>query len=185
MQDFASRLGDLETLVKFGLGSLAIWLLTQIASFLGKLLAQRNARIALVRALFAEVQFNAADLSGFLEESQFDALLLKLAEPNYVPHITDARHTQIYGVNIGHIHHIPDHIVKDVVRFYGGLEKIRTQIEGVRLPSYAPLSEAGKATLLARLRTECRDTERLGLVIMKNMQLRYPRLHLGHAPGAP
>jgi len=56
-------------------------------------------RQALIRALFAEIDFNTRDLEIFVRESDLGAVrrrILEDADGTLVPHITDARHTEIY-----------------------------------------------------------------------------------------
>ncbi len=123
-----------------------LWVLKEIFQGVLRLRRARLLQDNLVRALYAEIDFNTRDMEAFLEKSPSTIDLSKVikADPDLVPHITDARHTEIYRNRIRELHTITDRTLRGAVEFYGLLEKIRVQIEGVNLPSYRTLSDEGR-----------------------------------------
>ena len=81
----------------------------------------------LVRAIYAEIDFNTTDMEIFLTKSPSLLVLRKaMAErDDLIPLITDARHTWFYSSRISEMHFISDDLMSQIVQFYGLLEKIR------------------------------------------------------------
>ncbi|MGR3378562.1 hypothetical protein [Salipiger abyssi] len=120
----------------------AIWFVKRVMDERAAEGERETARDNLVRALFAEIDFNTRDMEVFLEYSPSRAYLEKrfAQYPDLIPHITDARHTEIYRNRIREVHGITDGALHLTVNFYGLLEKIRVQVEGVQKPSFATLA---------------------------------------------
>ena len=100
----------------------------------------------LVRAIYAEIDFNTTDLEIFLTKSPSLPLLCKaMAEPDdLIPDITDARHTRFNSSLISDIHVISDDLMSQIVQFYGLFEKIKIQVEGLNAKIYSRLSLWGR-----------------------------------------
>lgn len=104
-----------------------------------------------LRALFAEIDFNTYDLVKFIRDSPGTAVITKKIEEErqeYIPHISDARHTEIYRNHIDALHHMGNEYISDVILFYGYLEKIKSQIDSLSAPSYVTISVAGKCNVI-------------------------------------
>lgn len=106
-----------------------------------KVLKQDN----LVRAIYAEIDFNTTGMEIFLTKSpSLPALRKAMAErDDLIPHITAARHIWFYSSRISEMHVISDDLMSQIVQFYGLLEKIKMQVEGLNAKSYGTLSAAG------------------------------------------
>ncbi|MGY9046929.1 MAG: hypothetical protein ACKVKF_07650 [Rhodobacterales bacterium] len=134
----------------------------------------------LVRALYAEIDFNTRDMEEFLEKSPSEAVLRDkmTADPNLVPHITDARHTEIYRCRISELHTVKHETLRRMVHFYGVLEKIKVQIDADNYPSYKTLSIEGRMNaVLVIIRTAERARD-FGQDILDDMAEDYVALGL-------
>lgn len=169
-----------ETLVRLGIVTILLWLASRLYELARTEMTRRAERRSFLRALFAEVDFNTRDMELFLAVSPDLARLRHALEsqPDLVPHITDARHTQIYNANIGLLHHLENTLIAEMVTFYGALEKIRTQIEGVARPSFKTISVDGQMQTIEELMTTCNDCRRSGARILTSMQRSHPELAL-------
>ncbi|KAB7616066.1 hypothetical protein F9L33_04710 [Amylibacter sp. SFDW26] len=160
--------------------SLFIWVATQWVRMLRNHYQRLAERRNLVHALFSEIDFNTKDLLFFVEKS----VTLKQLEtefdknPALIPHITDAHHTLIYTYNIDKLHYIDDHLITRLVVFYGLLEKIKEQIDGLNRPSYASISARGKYITLTSLLDNAAEAEKIGCSILKEFQDKYQKLNL-------
>ena len=136
--------------------AIGLWTLTKISEFVTGLMTRRRIKSSVLRSLFSEVDYNIRDLEVFLRNSpDIDDLKLKLEDKNLIPHMTDARHTAIYHANISNLHHMEDDLIQDLVAFYGGLADIRSQIDGVLMPSYKTISVEGQAAAIKHLIDTC------------------------------
>lgn len=117
-----------------------------------------------IRGLFAEIDFNTTDLRRFNEASLDYGDLLKAFQANadLIPHITDARHTVVYADNMSRLSDLPDAFIRDVVEFYGDLEKIREIIGGLDKASFKTISAQGKLNVIRRLFRRTEETQQLG-----------------------
>jgi len=100
----------------------------------------------LVRAIYAEIDFNTTDLEIFLTKSPSLPLWCKaMAErDDLIRHITDARHTWFNSSLISDVHVISDDLMSQIVQFYGLFEKIKIQVEGLNAKIYSRLSLWGR-----------------------------------------
>ncbi|QDC10198.1 hypothetical protein FHY55_13485 [Oceanicola sp. D3] len=144
---------------------------------------RNKARDKLVRAMYAEIDFNTNDMTRFLEKSLDKASLRQRFEedPDLVPHITDARHTEIYRSRIGDIDVFDSDILHMIVTFYGLLEKIRAQIEGINLPSYTTVSVAGRLNAVEVIRKTAMEAEVSGKELLRRMEQHSPKLNMRRA----
>lgn len=126
---------------------------------------------SLVRALFAEIDFNTRDMERFLKRSPSEADLLKRFREDraLIPHITDARHTEIYRTRISAVHNIADGALHQTVNFYGLLEKIRVQIEGVQQASYLTLSPESRVKVIALIIESASDAAACGQELLGSL----------------
>lgn len=134
----------------------------------------------LVRSLYAEIDFNQRDMELFLRDSP-SADVVRAAikgNPKLIPHITDARHTEIYRNRIGSIHNISDKILRQTVEFYGLLEKIRVQIAALNAPSFKTLSAEGRVQAVDVIRRTSRYAAVTGEALLMRYEVEYPELRL-------
>ncbi|WP_229801968.1 hypothetical protein [Paramylibacter ulvae] len=149
--------------------------MTRIYSFFEGLYSRRSERRNFIRALFAEVDFNTKDLYFFIESSR-DLSKLHIALQNdaaLIPHITAANHTHVYRRNITNLHYIEDGLIKRLVLFYGLLDKISAQINGLNLPSFATVSTAAKITTIERIVHNVTECEKIGNEILIEFKRNY------------
>ncbi len=160
--------------------SVVIWTATQIISFSqawrSNILGRRN----LVRSLYSEIDFNTKDLFLFLEKSiPMNVLQAEFVRnPDLVPHLTDARHTLIYRNNIKNLHHIDDRLIAQIVHFYGLLDKIKEQIDGLNRHSFLTISATGRTKTFERLFANVQECEDAGIQALGAFQQQYPKLSL-------
>lgn len=165
----------LSAAVAVGLWVLARWV-ELFSTWRNARAEQRN----LIRALFAEIDFNTRDLEFFLENSADIAAIeahLRKA-PDALPHITDAHHTIIYSSNTNRLHHLSNSLTARVVLFYGLLDKIKVQIDGINQPSYAKVSAEGKIAVIRRIEANARECADAGKTILEEFSETYESLSL-------
>lgn len=180
-------LANLVFIIRLGMVTIVLWVLSRAYDFWLQHVARKAERNAFLRAIYAEVDFNTFDMTRFLDSTvPVEVLAPHLERPSYIPHITDARHTDIYRSRIGELdalsgrygHH--ENLVGSLVQFYGELEKVTQQIEGLSKPSFVEISAKGKAGTINRIYKTCAVCEGLGKTILAKMELAYP--HLGLEP---
>ncbi|OED48703.1 hypothetical protein AB838_09270 [Rhodobacteraceae bacterium (ex Bugula neritina AB1)] len=134
----------------------------------------------LIRALYAEIDFNTRDMEIFLEKSipQEDLRKILQDKPALIPHITDARHTQIYQARITEVHNIADGALHSLVEFYALLEKIRVQVDGVNLPSYKTLTTDGRVNAVEVIRRTAEKSRARGVELLGIFERDYEELGL-------
>lgn len=144
---------------------------------------REEARQKMVRAIYAEIDFNTFDMSRFLDQSMTTEALRKVLgeRPELVPHITDARHTEIYRNRVADIDAFNGETLHMIVIFYGLLEKIRAQIEGINFPSYRTLSLEGRLNAVEVIRRTAKEAEKTGLSLLIAMETESPDLRLARA----
>ncbi|WP_428925367.1 hypothetical protein [Marinibacterium sp. SX1] len=172
-------IADLVTITRLGIVTILLWLGSRGWDIWQARKRRSDDRKSLLRALFAEIDFNAADMKRFLDTAPSIARFEHLfRDPHFVPHITDARHTDVYRSRISELHAIEDGLIGDVVRFYGDLEKIKAQIDGLQQDSFRRISPAGRVGTIRNIYGTSEDCEALGREILAKMQLRYSDLEL-------
>ena len=141
-----------------------------------KVLKQDN----LVRAIYAEIDFNTTGMEIFLTKSPSLPVLRKaMAErDDLIPHITDARHTWFYSSRISEMHVISDDLMSHIVQFYGLLEKIKMQVEGLNAKSYSTLSAAGWFKLVILIRNTAEEAWLCGKDLLRGLEHAYRELEL-------
>lgn len=171
--------------VWLGVVTVALWVASRSFDLWQSWDRRTKDKDAFIRAIYAEVAFNTFDMSRFLNAtvpvSRLDELF---SNKDFIPHITDARHTDIYRNGIGELHALamPEptdvDLVGDIVRFYGELEKITQQIEGLLKPSFSSISPKGKSATISRIYATCETSERIGKELMINMETKFSHLGL-------
>ena len=161
-------------------GAFVIWILTRWVESFRAWQRDRREKDNFIRALFAEVDFNTRDLEGFQMNSASLAHIEKAlrADKALRPHITDARHTLVYASNIGKVHFLDDDLAARLVLFYGLLEKIKAQVDGVNLPSFATVSANGKIATIKELIENVKECEKAGNLLLSKLAESYPKLSL-------
>lgn len=166
--------------------AVVLWVASRGFDYFQEYRRNRRIRSNLVRSLFAEVDYNTQDLENFLINSpDLNVFREKLSDPQFVPHITDARHTEIYRENVSLLHNIRDVFIQELIAFYGDLEKIRAQIDGVRMPSYKSISIDGQVRVIRRLYSRCHDCMECGEQLVEKMRNAYPELKLQRSNDKP
>ena len=178
-----------RTLAAFIAASVAIvlWVLTRLAEALFACQQERAARHGLVRALFAEIDYNARDLEIFIAESPSkeeirDALDRK---PDLVPHVTDARHMAFYRSRTLDLVRLDNGrltgesgLIPRIVHVYGLLGNIEARVEGISADSFRTISLDGKVRVMVGLKDAAEEAHVASINVMAAMQRVYPRLHL-------
>ncbi|TZG36732.1 hypothetical protein [Agrobacterium sp. B1(2019)] len=157
-----------------------IWVLTQVVTLFDKKKRSRDEKKKLIRSLYAEIDFNTADLAGFLAVPfPYDVFVARISEDNsFIPHITDARHTHIYIKNIDLISVPGEEYVGDIVHFYGGLAKIRAKIDGIYMSSFPKISLEGRKSIIRSLYEEAESAKMIGEKLLKAMEERHKKYNL-------
>lgn len=160
--------------------SILLWILTRWVEIIATWRRKRHYRAALIRSLYAEIDFNTRDLQFFIENSaDLSAVEARLSQsPAYLPHLTDAHHTKVYSARIDDLHMLEDGLTARLVLFYGMLDKIKVQIDGINLKSYASVSVGGKMTVLRRIIANVQETEEQGQLILTLFAQKYPKYGL-------
>lgn len=179
-------LNSLLLIVRLGLVSIFLWLASRLYDLWSEQRKRRAAREAYIRAIFAEVDFNTYDMSRFLDSTIAPEQLLPMFEKkaDFVPHITDARHTEVYRSRIDELDALAgrrgerESLVGILVQFYGELEKVTQQIEGLSKPSFKSISPEGKMGTIERIYQTCLVCETLGKEILWKMERAHPELRL-------
>jgi hypothetical protein len=95
-----------------------------------------------------------------------------------IPHITDARHTWFYSSRISEMHVISDDLMSQIVQFYGLLEKIKMQVEGLNAKSYGTLSSAGRFKVVVLIRNTAEEAWLCGKELLRELEHAYTKLGL-------
>ena len=134
----------------------------------------------LVRAIYAEIDFNTTDMEIFLTKSpSLSVLRQTMAErDDLIPHITDARHTWFYSLRISEMHVISDDLMSQIVQFYGLLEKIKMQVEGLNAKSYGTLGSAGRFKVVVFIRYTAVEAWLCGKELLRELEHAYTKLGL-------
>lgn len=157
-----------------------LWVLKELFQGVMRWRDAKQRRDNLVRALYAEIDFNTRDMEVFLTRSPSEEQLRTrmAANPALVPHITDARHTEIYRTRIGELHGVTDPVLSKMVHFYGMLEKIKVQIDGVNYPSYLTLSVDGRMNGVMVIVRTAQLAKKFGTELLADMERDFPQLNL-------
>lgn len=141
-----------------------------------KVLKQDN----LVSAIYAEIDFNTTDMEIFLTKSPSLPVLRKAMSEreDLIPHITDARHTWFYSSRISEMHVISDDLMSQIVQFYGLLEKIKMQVEGLNAQSYSTLSASGRFKVVILIRNTAEEAWLCGKDLLRELEYAYHDLGL-------
>ncbi len=159
-----------------GCVAVLLWLATRIAEYFLERSRNSKEKEKFLRALYAEIDFNTRDMEEFVENPiPINAVIDKVrSQSDFIPHVTDARHTEIYRSNIERISHAGDFYIADVIYFYGLLERIKGQIDGVYLPSYTKISANGRANVINRIYDDSFTCAGTGRAILRTMEESYP-----------
>ena len=131
----------------------------------------------LVRAIYAEIDFNTTDME--IRSPSLSVLRRAMAErDDLIPHITDARHTWFYSSRISEMHVISDDLMSQIVQFYGLLEKIKMQVEGLNAKSYGTLSSAGRFKVVVLIRNTAEEAWLCGKELLRELEHAYTKLGL-------
>ncbi|MDF1668675.1 MAG: hypothetical protein P1U83_03595 [Roseovarius sp.] len=160
--------------------TIALWILTRWIELGSRWFSNRRERHNLIRSLYAEVDFNTKDLHFFIENSaDISAIEARLAQDSsYLPHVTDAHHTIIYSSHIDKLHHLENALTARLVLYYGLLEKIKEQIDGINLASFKSVSTAGKMAVLNRITVNSVECQKIGVEVLGMFSDTYPNLRL-------
>ncbi len=139
----------------------------------------RRLRRNLVRALYAEIDFNTRDLTRFVNETDIDYVVRRLREnPDRIPLITDARHTLFYTSRLPEMLFVSNRVIGRIVHFYGRLERLRVQIESIGNDAYMTLDVEARIAIVQRVFKTATTCKNAGEGLMKAMEKDYTRMHL-------
>lgn len=157
-----------------------IWILGQFIAIFAGFRKKAKEKEKFVRSLYAEIDFNTTDMSIFLASPiSYETFRERVREnPEFTPHITDARHTHIYMKNIDSISATGSEYVGDVVYFYGVLDKITSKIDGIYLKSFTNISLEGKEGIIRSLYDHAEEAKLTGKNLLKTMERRYKNYKL-------
>lgn len=163
--------------------AIILWVASRIYELNADVRRSRSELESFLRGLYAEIDFNTADLEIFLHSPiGLEVFREKLESKNFTPHVTDARHTDIYRKNLHRLDHIKDGLIHDIVSFYGSLDKIKTQIDGLSKGSFKSISVNGQVNVIDRIYREALVAKEIGLEIMDKMGSKHPSLALKRRP---
>lgn len=178
-------LNNLLFLVRLGLVTVLLWVASRGFDLWVSYRRRVADRDAFIRAIYAEVDFNTFDMTRFLDATvPVERLATLFENKDFVPHITDARHNDVYKSRINELHFVvagqadDASLVGDLVRFYGELEKVVQQIEGLGKDSFKMISVPGKAATMAHIYNTCGACEQIGRKILSKMEVRFEHLRL-------
>ncbi|MEM8729793.1 MAG: hypothetical protein AAGF79_07725 [Pseudomonadota bacterium] len=170
---------DLIVVIRYGLVAVGLWIVSRWWDLWRARKQRQDDRETFIRALFAEIEFNTIDLLRFIETKPDLKVFEDLFQnPSFVPHITDARHTDVYRSRITELHAVSEYLIADVVRFYGDLEKIKAQIDGLQHESFRRISVKGRVGTMANMYDTIKGSAELGAAIIACMEVDYTHLQL-------
>jgi len=152
-----------------------IWTVQRFIEDRKNTLARAMKHDNLVRAICAEIDFNTSDMEIFLTKSpSLPVLRQAMSErDDLIPHITDARHTWFYSSRISEMHVISDELMSQIVQFYGLLEKIKMQVEGLNAKSYSTLSPEGRFKVVVLIRDTAEEAWLCGKELLRALEYAY------------
>jgi len=152
-----------------------IWTVQRFIEDRKNTLARAMKHDNLVRAIYAEIDFNTSDMEIFLTKSpSLPVLRQAMSErDDLIPHITDARHTWFYSSRISEMHVISDELMSQIVQFYGLLEKIKMQVEGLNAKSYSTLSPEGRFKVVVLIRDTAEEAWLCGKELLRALEYAY------------
>ena len=155
-----------------------LWGLKQILDAVVAWRARRRSRDQLVRALYAEVRFNVAELTDAAANGVKIGDIREAMEHRQgtIPHMTDARHDAIWQSRLTELPLLDDALIGSLIRFYGRMEKIHVQIAGLNLPSYATISTNGKLKVMDRINVQIAAARDDGVLVLDDLEAHYPKI---------
>jgi len=187
----ADSLTDIVILARLGVVTVLLWVASRIVEFWRERRNQRDQQENFIRAVFSEVDFNTLDMTNFLETAIPIEQLRGLFDTNgsLIPHITNARHTDMYSSRLGEVHNAAPilgpstDLIPKMIFFYAELEKLAKQVDGLSSKSFSTISAFGKTNVIDHIYTTAKKSEKLGLSIIEEMIFSYPQLNLKrHGP---
>ncbi|MDD9911364.1 MAG: hypothetical protein OXR62_16980 [Ahrensia sp.] len=170
---------SLVSLVRLGLVTVCLWVASRAFELVRSSWQTHQKKKSYIRALFAEIDFNLVDLKRFVAVApNAERLTQSLSDNKTIPHLTDARHTDIYKSNLDLLYHLDDDLISSIVGFYGTLEKMNAMITGVLQPSYLTISTQGRVNVVLRLQTFAAETSLAGDSILEKLDTGFPNLNL-------
>jgi len=170
---------DAQKFLILGSVTISVWILSRLVEWGSGVWTRLQSRKAFLRALFAEIDLNTKDLEIFVEEApDRETIELRVSDLSVIPHITDARHTQIYNGQLHSLHSLDNELIREVVTFYASLDKILSQINGISQESYKSISVEGRVNVMIILISTCADCAERGIKILDAMHIRHGNLKL-------
>lgn len=178
MIEFLSGL-KIGTAILAGVVAIFLFLLGKGYELIRDYLRLRSLRRNLIRALYAEIDFNTRDLIRFGAETDVEFVARRLREnPDRIPLITDARHTLFYTSRLAEMHFVSNRVIGRIVHFYGRLEKLRVQIESIGGEAWATLDVEARIAVIQRVVNTAGSCQRAGTALLEVMERDYKGLHL-------
>ena len=152
-----------------------LWILGQFVAVGVGFWKKSREKEKFIRSLYAEIDFNTADMAIFLAAPISYVTFRERIKENkdFVPHITDARHTHFYLKNIDSISATGREYIGDVVYFYGVLDKIRAKIDGIYRKSFTNISLEGRESAIRSLYEHAEEAKKTGEKLLQTMEGKY------------
>lgn len=167
------------TAILAGVVAIFLFLLGKLYEIARDYFRLRRLRRNLVRALYAEIDFNTRDLTRFVEETDIDYVVRRLREkPDRIPLITDARHTLFYTSRLPEMQFVSNRVIGRIVHFYGRLERLRVQIESIGNEAYMSQDVEARIAVVQRVFKTATTCKNAGEGLMNAMEKDYTGLHL-------
>lgn len=154
-----------------------IWMLGQFFNYRSKYVEEQQRREAILKAFHAEICFNKSKLDVFIETTSpnsMEELLNKIkVDKDLIPHIAEAKHTMVYEKNVAHIHVFDSESIGLIIEFYGSLQRIRSIIDGLYLPSYKSISNNGRSNVIRSIFVACDNTSHVAALLLECLERKH------------
>lgn len=165
--------------------AVGLWFLARAYEFFVEGRQRGQVRTNFIRALYAEIDFNTADMDLFLSKPFTPAMARTMREKeDLIPHIVDARHTEFYRNNISELHHVSDDLIGKVINFYGMLERLTAQIEALHRPSFLSITPDSRVEAVMRIYKTAEDCFHGGTNLLSDLGSEEDRLRLSRTQRA-
>ena len=164
--------------------TVSVFLLTRLADWGSAARQRRRLKRRFVIALHAEIDFNTTDMAIFVRDSPPMALVERriMRDRKLVPHVTDARHTHIYRAGMADISVVDKGLIGQIVHFYGLLDKLSAQVDGLAKPSFGLISAKGRVAAVREVYDTAAECAEVGKRVLTGLEKKYPVYRLKRIP---
>ncbi len=162
------------------LAVIVVWIASKIFDYFDSRSKSNKEKEKFIRTLYAEIDLNTRDMEEFLRTSADISAVSAAIRSNrdFIPHITDSRSKDVYESKIELIHFAGNDYIADVIEFYGAMDRITREIEGIYLPSYKVISDEGRVACIEDIVAFTDACAVIGVSLLRDMEETYPYLHL-------